>query len=60
MDHGVQRPEGQDTMRFYESLPGEKKLWVFQDAGHNSWPTALDAGWWAEVMEWVSDAAATR
>jgi alpha-beta hydrolase superfamily lysophospholipase len=45
------------TMRLYESLPGEKRLWAFQDAGHNSWPAAPDAGWWAEVMDWVSDPA---
>jgi alpha-beta hydrolase superfamily lysophospholipase len=48
------------TMRLYESLPDPKRLWVFQNAGHNSWPTAPDAGWWAEVMEWVSSPAANR
>jgi len=43
------------TMRLYDSLPGEKRLWVFPNAGHNSWPTAPNAEWWAEVMEWVSN-----
>jgi alpha-beta hydrolase superfamily lysophospholipase len=43
------------TLRLYESLPGKKKLWVFEDAGHNSWPAAPDAAWWAEVMAWLSE-----
>jgi alpha-beta hydrolase superfamily lysophospholipase len=47
------------TMRLYESLSSPKRLWVFQNAGHNSWPTAPDAGWWAEVLEWVSGPAAS-
>jgi alpha-beta hydrolase superfamily lysophospholipase len=42
------------TMRLYESLPGEKKLWVFENAGHNTWPTAPDAEWWGEVIEFIS------
>jgi alpha-beta hydrolase superfamily lysophospholipase len=42
------------TMRLYESLESEKRLWVFPGAGHNSWPMASDAAWWAEVMGWVS------
>jgi pimeloyl-ACP methyl ester carboxylesterase len=41
------------TVRLYDSLPGEKRLWVFDHAGHNSWPASPDAGWWAEVMEYV-------
>jgi alpha-beta hydrolase superfamily lysophospholipase len=42
------------TLRLYESLPGEKRLWVFEHAGHNTWPTAPDAAWWAEVMEFIA------
>jgi hypothetical protein len=42
------------TMRLYESLPGQKRLWVFDRAGHNSWPASADAGWWAEVMDFVA------
>ena len=42
------------TMRLFESLSGNKKLWVFEDAGHNTWPTAPGSKWWAEVMEFVS------
>ncbi|UCC64681.1 MAG: alpha/beta hydrolase [Anaerolineae bacterium] len=42
------------TKRLYESLPGQKRLWVFENAGHNTWPMSPDAGWWAEVMEYVA------
>jgi pimeloyl-ACP methyl ester carboxylesterase len=41
------------TMRLYESLANEKRLWVFESAGHNSWPTSPGAAWWGEVMEWL-------
>ena len=44
------------TMRLYESLPGDKRLWVFDGAGHNTWPTASRAQWWAEVMAYLSGA----
>jgi len=46
------------TMRLYDSLLNEKRLWVFQNAGHNSWPTWPNAAWWAEVMDWLSRTAA--
>jgi pimeloyl-ACP methyl ester carboxylesterase len=42
------------TQRLYESLPGPKRLWVFENAGHNTWPTSPEAEWWAEVMEYVT------
>lgn len=42
------------TMRFFDSLSCEKKLWVFDNAGHNSWPTAPTLVWWKEVMDFVS------
>lgn len=38
------------TRHLYESLTGAKKMWIFPDAGHNSWPTDPDEPWWAEVM----------
>jgi alpha-beta hydrolase superfamily lysophospholipase len=28
------------TRRFYEALQGPKRLWTFQKAGHNSWPSS--------------------
>jgi alpha-beta hydrolase superfamily lysophospholipase len=42
------------TMRLYDSLGSEKRLWVFEGAGHNSWPTSPSAAWWGEVMGWVA------
>ena len=42
------------SMRLYASLPGEKRLWIFEGTGHNTWPTAPDAEWWAEVMAFLA------
>lgn len=39
--------------RLYESLDSPKKLWIFEDAGHNSWPVHPEASWWKEVMQFV-------
>jgi alpha-beta hydrolase superfamily lysophospholipase len=41
------------SQNLYESLTTTKKLWVFPDAGHNSWPTDPDEKWWAEVMAFL-------
>jgi pimeloyl-ACP methyl ester carboxylesterase len=43
------------TKHLYESLAGIKKLWVFPNAGHNSWPTNPDESWWSEVMDFLSN-----
>jgi pimeloyl-ACP methyl ester carboxylesterase len=43
------------TMRLYDSLPGKKRLWVFEDAGHNTWPTTSDADWWAQVAAFLEE-----
>jgi len=43
-----------NAMRLYESLTAPKQLWVFKDAGHNSWPTGPNEAWWREVMDFVS------
>jgi alpha-beta hydrolase superfamily lysophospholipase len=42
------------TKRLYDSLPDPKRLWVFQDVGHNTWPTSPNEAWWAEVMNWLT------
>jgi pimeloyl-ACP methyl ester carboxylesterase len=44
---------GSLTKNLFESLTGSKKMWVFPDAGHNSWPTDPDEPWWAEVMAFL-------
>jgi hypothetical protein len=46
------------TIRLHESLPGEKQLWVFEEAGHNTWPTSPDADWWGEIVAFLTQAYA--
>lgn len=41
------------TKNLYESLASPKKMWLFNDAGHNSWPSAPGLAWWREVMAFV-------
>jgi pimeloyl-ACP methyl ester carboxylesterase len=38
----------------YDSLATEKRMWVFEGAGHNTWPAAPDEGWWQEVADFAS------
>jgi uncharacterized protein len=38
----------------FEALPGNKKKWVIQGAGHNDWPMFVDKQWWQDVMGFVS------
>lgn len=40
--------------RLFDSINGEKKLWKFPGAGHNSWPVEPNQLWWKEVMGFVS------
>jgi alpha-beta hydrolase superfamily lysophospholipase len=42
------------SLRLYESLQTAKRLWQFDGAGHNSWPTRPEASWWREVMDFVA------
>jgi hypothetical protein len=41
------------SMRLYSALKAPKRLWTFENAGHNSWPTHPEAPWWQEVMAFV-------
>ena len=41
------------TMRLYETLPGPKRLWVFPEARHNTWPSHPDAPWWSELLVYL-------
>ena len=43
------------SMRLFKSIPGSKRLWVLENAGHNSWPVQPDAGWWREVTAFISE-----
>lgn len=42
-------------LNLYESIASEKKLWIFKNAGHNSFPINPDALWWQEVLDFVSE-----
>jgi uncharacterized protein len=42
------------TMKLYNSLKTRKRIWIFPGSGHNSWPTAPELVWWAEVMRFVT------
>lgn len=41
------------THRLYESLPHPKRMWIFENAGHNDWPSHPELGWWDEVMAFL-------
>jgi pimeloyl-ACP methyl ester carboxylesterase len=42
------------TLALYESIRSPKRLWVFRNAGHNSWPISPGEKWWREVTEFSS------
>lgn len=42
------------TARLCESRRTAARVWRFEDAGHNDWPSAPGLAWWAEVMDYVS------
>jgi pimeloyl-ACP methyl ester carboxylesterase len=42
------------SMRLYDALPGPKRLWVLEGAGHNSWPAGANVAWWRAVMDFVA------
>jgi uncharacterized protein len=41
------------TQTLLQNITATKRSWVFQGAGHNSWPIAPELTWWAEVMDFV-------
>jgi hypothetical protein len=42
------------SQRLFDSLQGEKRLWVIGGASHNTWPEAVDSAWWREVVNYVT------
>ncbi len=40
--------------KLYDSINTNKKLWIFEEAGHNSIPIAADLLWWKEVSDYIS------
>lgn len=45
--------------RLYSSLAEPKRLWVFEHAGHNSWPGEAGGSWWREVTEFMANAGSS-
>jgi len=43
----------QNTLNLFNSIDGNKKLWKFPNAGHNSVPIHPDLLWWGEVMKFI-------
>jgi len=43
----------QRTLALFEALPGPKKLWRFEHAGHNSLPLEPKHPWWQEAMQFI-------
>ena len=41
------------TMALFDALPERKKLWRFENAGHNSLPLEPWRPWWQEVMQFI-------
>jgi pimeloyl-ACP methyl ester carboxylesterase len=38
----------------YDSLTTRKRMWVFEDSGHNTWPASPEETWWQEVADFVA------
>ncbi len=39
----------------YQSLDGNKAMWVIKGAGHNDWPNRVDLHWWQTIMGFVNE-----
>jgi len=42
------------TMRLYHALSPPKRMWAFENAGHNDWPSHPELDWWDEVMNFLN------
>lgn len=43
----------EQAQELYDSLASRKRLWVFPDSGHNTWPTSPQETWWSEVVDFI-------
>jgi alpha-beta hydrolase superfamily lysophospholipase len=43
------------TLALFDALSGQKKLWRFEHAGHNSLPLEPWNPWWRETMEFIDN-----
>ena len=39
----------------YDSIQTNKKLWLFENAGHNTIPLDPDLAWWKEVTDFIAE-----
>jgi pimeloyl-ACP methyl ester carboxylesterase len=53
MDEVIPVKHGQNL---YDSLPGNKQLWLFEGARHNSMPIEADQDWWGQVVGFLDPA----
>lgn len=42
------------TERLYKALSPPKRMWTFENAGHNDWPSHPELKWWSEVMGFLN------
>lgn len=42
------------SQRLFQALTEPKRLWVFPEADHNTWPASSNPAWWAEVWNWLA------
>ena len=42
-------------LNLYDSVTSDKKIWMFKNAGHNSFPNASQESWWQEVIDFISE-----
>jgi pimeloyl-ACP methyl ester carboxylesterase len=42
------------TQKLFTSLVGNKRIWQFEQAGHNTIPVSDDLLWWQEVMDFLT------
>ena len=43
------------SMRLFDNLTSPKRLWIFDNAGHNTWPTGAAEPWWREVTDFLTE-----
>ncbi len=48
------------TRAFYDAIRSPKRLWVFKNAGHNTWPVSPNEKWWQEVTEFTGNRSESR
>jgi uncharacterized protein len=45
------------TFRLLDAIQTEKRHWLFEQAGHNSWPWQPELSWWDQVLSFIEGRA---